>query len=357
MNSVQKLSPNSGFGLMTAMGYKRPDLSDKNGNNLATCVDFLLLSPSEIEMYDRANQSRAEDIKTNNLQKLQADIEHRGLVRPVLVECDEISGKYILISGHHRLTAITNLDWETVPVFVIKISNALNRIFLCQKENNHCPALAHGEKDAVKFLCDLRNNDGFRQFGKNYEKMRAYAYELLNEHYPFLHTVKKKGVWTKFKKTFTTASIRSWASKSERANENLLLGYDWPLGACKNGVFYFNSSTGNLKKNLGDFQVKLNSRIMELEALGSSSVEREMKNTVCHMIAYTSKTSRDTVTSDRSKFLEEMAHMNSNWYVPLKKGTITKIIFMKEVILPKKETAHIVYNWDFKKRKFVKQSK
>jgi hypothetical protein len=96
---------------------------------------------------------------------------------------------------------------------------------------------------------------------------------------------------------------------------------------------------------------------MELEALGSSSVEREMKNTVCHMIAYTSKTSRDAVTSDRSKFLEEMTHMNSNWYVPLKKGIITKIIFMKEVILPKKETAHIVYNWDFKKGKFVKQSK
>lgn len=54
---------------------------------------------------------------------LAADIKENGVLQPILVR-PKAYGRYELLAGHHRVSAVKTLDEETVPAFVLELEDA-----------------------------------------------------------------------------------------------------------------------------------------------------------------------------------------------------------------------------------------
>ena len=80
---------------------------DKSRN--MSCIE---LCPTQINWSNKENQTRDSDLDKGHLSALSSDIASRGLKKLPVVEYDDATELWNVVSGHHRTTAIKSLIAE-----------------------------------------------------------------------------------------------------------------------------------------------------------------------------------------------------------------------------------------------------
>lgn len=144
---------------------------------------------------DNLKLIKIEDIEMNEdnfyelseIDELAEDIERQGLIHNLAVEKMNSSGKYLLISGHRRLTAIKQLaakgKWAsgTVPCFVSTIEklpdeHRLDLIMLNHSQRKYSDADIFREHTELKRIIESLEESGMEFKGR----MREVIAEKLN---------------------------------------------------------------------------------------------------------------------------------------------------------------------------------
>ncbi len=101
-------------------------------------------APEVVESASKIEKINLNDIETNPHQprksfdpeamtELKASIEQNGLIQPITVR--QVNHGYELIAGERRLRACTELDFESVPAFVLPVSSDVSMMELALIEN------------------------------------------------------------------------------------------------------------------------------------------------------------------------------------------------------------------------------
>ncbi len=87
-----------------------------------------------ISMIDPNPRQPRESMDDENLSELAASIREHGILQPLIVTHDSITGMYTLIAGERRLRAAKMVGLEKVPV-IIRTANDQERLELALIEN------------------------------------------------------------------------------------------------------------------------------------------------------------------------------------------------------------------------------
>lgn len=104
-----------------------------------------------------------DNIRTGELpeiEELAKSIAAEGLVEPIVVTASETAGKYTVIAGHRRLTAVRSLGQPTIPAIVVD-ADANRRIRLALIENIQRKDMA--ALDKAKAFAKLIKGTGLEQ--------------------------------------------------------------------------------------------------------------------------------------------------------------------------------------------------
>ena len=95
---------------------------------------------------------------------------------------------------------------------------------------------------------------------------------------------------------------------------------------------------------------KCRTELESLKTLTEKEINQQMALFETHFVAYTDNSNALDVQTSRSKFMETMKEINKAFLN--KSGTVTKISWLPEIVLPpeKKEIKELVYLWDRKKQ-------
>ncbi|MEM7046964.1 MAG: ParB N-terminal domain-containing protein [Pseudomonadota bacterium] len=77
-------------------------------------------TPKQIALESITTTDRLRPVDQTALAALAADIKERGLRSPIEVAKKPSGEGYVLVSGAHRLAAVTSLGWKAVPAFLVK---------------------------------------------------------------------------------------------------------------------------------------------------------------------------------------------------------------------------------------------
>jgi ParB family chromosome partitioning protein len=117
-----------------------------------------------IELYTKDIVTKAGDnIRSGDLpgiEELAKSIEAEGLVEPIIVTAADTAGKYSVVAGHRRLTAIRSLGKTTIPALVVD-ADVNRRIKLALIENLQRRDMA--PLDKAKAFAKLVKNTGLEQ--------------------------------------------------------------------------------------------------------------------------------------------------------------------------------------------------
>jgi ParB/RepB/Spo0J family partition protein len=94
------------------------------------------------------------------IEELAKSIDAEGLVEPIVVTASETAGKFTVVAGHRRLTAIRSLGRATIPAMIVD-ADVNRRIKLALIENIQRKDMA--PLDKAKAFAKLIKNTGLEQ--------------------------------------------------------------------------------------------------------------------------------------------------------------------------------------------------
>lgn len=122
-------------------------MSDKSETPNVVAYEVASLPLSDI----KPAEYNPRKIKPHKFRALKKSIEDNGLLQPIVI--NKHTGNRV-VSGHQRLRAVTELEWDEVPVHIIDVDEPTEKLLNLSSNN------AGGETDSVKLvpvLMDLTN--------------------------------------------------------------------------------------------------------------------------------------------------------------------------------------------------------
>ncbi len=110
-----------------------------------------------------------QDFDPAKLDELKRSIEENGIIQPITVR--QVDNYYELIAGERRLRAVTDLGYETVPAYIIKVDGKEEMLELALIENvqrDHLNAIEQAQ--AFQRLideCNLTQEEVAKKIGKD----------------------------------------------------------------------------------------------------------------------------------------------------------------------------------------------
>jgi hypothetical protein len=86
----------------------------------------------ELDKIEVVGNVRVGELEVSDLQ---ASIDRWGILQPVLLDSDTDGKTWKLVAGHRRLQAARNLDFDTIPVVFIELSDDKDRVSVQWHEN------------------------------------------------------------------------------------------------------------------------------------------------------------------------------------------------------------------------------
>lgn len=89
----------------------------------------------DVGLIDR-NEKNFYPVETKSVKKLADSITEHGLLQPVVVMKNETTGRYTLIAGERRYSAILLLNWEKIPAKVKRDVSAIDEEIMLIQTNS-----------------------------------------------------------------------------------------------------------------------------------------------------------------------------------------------------------------------------
>jgi len=187
--------------------YKN-DFEEIKNSSYVSIVGAGKISIMDIDKSDK-HQIRSGDLDIGNTKGIKEQISLRGLSKIPYVIWDEILQMFIIVSGHHRIQALIEIERDKgvaeedilIPVCVLEFSNDDEKDFFLQRENTkHEQSKGHSKKDAILFLQSLlaKNYNNWQKIISNdTTKFKKEVYKALKDAgYPY-ETSGKSDVYEK----------------------------------------------------------------------------------------------------------------------------------------------------------------
>jgi ParB family chromosome partitioning protein len=127
---------------------KTIDLSEKLGKDLFKNADEKLLKGARLVEVELKDVVVKEQVRTkfndNSIKELAANIKSNGLIQPLVVHRN--GAKYTLICGERRYRAMTSIDMEKAPCFVLEGKTEEELMAIQFSENSAREALHYIDK-------------------------------------------------------------------------------------------------------------------------------------------------------------------------------------------------------------------
>ena len=309
---------------------------------------------SKIDISRGAHQTRAKDYDIGHIKILTQQIETDGLACIPTVEwCEDIE-KFCVLSGHHRIYALKDLNEEKIPIRVVSFSNNLKKEFWKQQENQHKAVKPHTSQDAIKFIIGLKDS-GYKSWDTNnnelvvktevYDSLREAGYKLGGgvEYKVFM------GAFKKFRKsTVTTVS-------KEEAEKNAQAIFNQPKDKWKNHSYVIASGEDASRKCL----MVASGKRCEYIYKNNLNVYSIPKSTISILTYFPAGYKEKSVLDKtRKSYLEKMKMLNKLLFQGINL-TVDKIYFEPQLKdkSGKKEIGYQRYHWDNEKSDFVMEDK
>ena len=314
--------------------------------------EHLILKNSQIDWNSKKNQTRFQMADPGHLSSLASDIESRGLQSLPTVELDPSTGKYLILSGHHRMLAMRRLqsdkkttDWN-FPCTVVSFDDPVERLKYLQRSNDHVPTKSHGKKDAVFFIQNMRQENYFSDCTSE-DKFRAATYKLLDSYYKRIKGTAKREVFHQAFSDLNLARVRP----IQREDAAVFVKDLWNaenMFTWKNNVYYCDSEYNNSKK------VVIGSLRKRVGDIKEGLADRDKRGKIRLLTYFPSKYDVESLKKQREDALEEETMMNRIAW----NGTciiIDQICFAPQVDGPNEisESDVVVYNWNYEDQEFV----
>ena len=314
------------------------------------CIE---LRSNQIAWDSKKNQTRFQMSDPGHLSSLVSDIESRGLLNLPTVELDPVSGKHLILSGHHRMLGMRRIQTDAdpgvhkFPCTVVQFSDNVQRLRYLQGANDHVPTKGHGKKDAVFYVQSMRKI-GFFTPSTSDEDLKGKTYKLLGEHYPRIKGIAKTEVFHQAFADLKLGRVKSiqkedsqihcqevWESKEQ---------FVW-----KEDYYYCNSEFNNSwKVAIG----ALRKRSIDINAGKTPSVGGS-KGKIRLLTYFPSKFEIQKLREQRKEALETTTMMNRIAWdgSPI---VVDQICFAPQIDggIEISETKTIVYDWDYTNLKF-----
>ena len=340
------------------MKYKKIDNETKNliekYNGKIVKEDVHLLV-NEIDWSSRANQTRDGDLDKGHIASLQLDISSRGLRNKPLVEFNETSGLYRIISGHHRGNAIKNLiddktiDTDRVPCVSVHFSNDIDRELFMQSENHHFPTKSHTRKDAIRFIKNMRQLGYFESAEGDLKILERKVETLLKSHYSRLNSSRRKEVFHESFKdkeiTRVQTVLKNELRKQAESMHKSLKSFSW-----EKHKYLCWGDTNSARKAIA---VSLEKRVKMIDEDKVKTTDPRGKIVV---VTHFDAKDRETLIEQRKQFLHTETLMNRFAYIPGNLVLISEVCFIPQLDGKSgiKEKRPLKYKWDHDTESFKK---
>jgi hypothetical protein len=142
------------------------------------------------------SQYRVSNTSQEQINRLVASIEDKGLQKPITLERDGGTSNFNIVDGHHRYFAYETLNFPTIPAIVMSFACAYDREVFQWNANEHDPVRNNDKETLAKFIRNVVHTH--KHFGPNpsyqdYNKIVAWARkEAPTHHHATIHAVVKK---------------------------------------------------------------------------------------------------------------------------------------------------------------------
>jgi len=313
-----------------------------------------ILKNSQIDWNSKKNQTRFQMADPGHLSSLASDIDSRGLQQLPTVELDASTGKYLILSGHHRMMAMRRLqsakdpsDWD-FPCTIVSFGNAIQRLKYLQRSNDHVPTKGHGKKDAVFFIQSMRKENYFSDCSGE-DEFKAATYKLLDSYYKRIRGTAKREVFHQAFSDLNLARVRS----IQREDATVFVKELWNSENAftwKDNVYYCDSEYNNSKK------VIIGSLRKRVGQIKEGLADRDKRGKIRLLTYFPSKYDVESLKRQRKDALEEETMMNRiAWH-----GTciiVDQVCFAPQVDGPNEisESEVVIYNWNYEDQEFILQ--
>jgi len=333
------------------LGATRSTLTNYGGTIIE---EHRMASSSQIDWKSIVTQTRRGTHDKGHISALASDISSRGLEIQPMVELNKTSGKYQILSGHHRLFAMRRLQAENpeeqreFPCTVVSFQDPISRIKFLQACNDHPPVKGHSIKDAVWFLSRMREEKYFASCSGDVEDIKVKAYGLLTEFYPRVKSVSKRQV---FQEAFNNLNLERVVTVQTEDAVDLsekLWGSARKLFKWDQDVYYCHSDYMNSKKAI---VMALRKRV---DDINEGKSRRAKKGKVRLVTFFPAKYDVSSLKNQRLQALQEEAMMNNIAWdgSPI---VIDQICFAPQINGAKEITEKdcLIYNWDASEGEFA----
>jgi ParB/RepB/Spo0J family partition protein len=97
-----------------------------------------------LDLIDRASDNPRR--KPRDIGELAASIQEQGLLQPPVVVPGRVEGRYLLVAGHRRLSALRMLGWDSVEVVLREEMDDARRLSAMLTENDQRQPLTPMER-------------------------------------------------------------------------------------------------------------------------------------------------------------------------------------------------------------------
>tara|TARA_R110002110_G_scaffold273655_2_gene488931 strand:+ start:101 stop:1165 length:1065 start_codon:yes stop_codon:yes gene_type:complete len=317
-------------------------------HNAKIVADGIEVCWCDLDIENRTHQSRVKDIAKGHINDLANDIGNSGLQILPTVEWDNKKNKFVVLGGHHRLSAINHLKnkrekvWQgEFPVAVLEFKKESDRIKYLASDNAHKPVRGHSQADASRFLSQLHGQGEFDNCPDESSRKKL-AYELLTQYFPTVYgTAKNKVYEDAFK---PQKAFKNWQTK-EIADEKASLWNIAPKQQTAGNTAYVHGNNTQWGNSLSN---RMNEHLNNLQN-GTTKAKLKVK-LMAHVQIGNQKASTllNTVVKQRSKILEQAKLKNVWVYGPAGVACVDEIVFLPQILSPKNvaESDPLIYNWD-----------
>jgi len=306
----------------------------------------------KIEINKGTHQTRANDYDIGHIRILQQQIQVDGLACVPIVEwCEDVS-KFCVVSGHHRIYALKDLNDEKIPVCVVEFSNEVKKEFWKQQENQHKAVKPHTTQDAVKFIVSLKESGHMNwDTSMDEETVKRQVYDTLRQAgYKLPGKVEQKIFMDAFKK-FRKSTITT-VSKDD-AEKNAQTIFNQPKDKWKNNNYVIASGEDASRKCL---MVACRTRC-EYIYKNNINTYSIPKGTVS-ILTYFPAGYKDKKTFNRSRiaYLEKIKILNKLLFSNINLS-VDRVYFEPQLKdkTGKKEVEYQRYYWDSRVQDFKKE--
>jgi len=305
---------------------------------------------NDLNIQSRKGQVRAKDIDPSLLDKMKISIEKIGLQSWPIGMYEEDSQKITVLSGHHRLHAL--LDVETpdplndaiFPIMLVKSKSKLSLRKWMQRENGHEDSVSKGNSkdDAVKYIQDIYSDFPYLFKNLNQNEIKDKVYQLLNESFPFLKTTAIKAVYDQAMKGKKKEQIKSLQKVDQDALQLKLWKKTCGAGKIIGKKCYISSAYDPSRKSI---MMQCVDRAEAFDDDPDNTPQMDIQ-----LIIWFPSTVRN-LQERRQTALDVYAKMNLHVIDP-KLAIINKVTFPEQDVSKCLNDVHS-YSWDAKKKKFV----